>query len=315
MQNGKAYILGIGAQIIWAGSVIFSKDALTLFTPLTIVSMRFVLSVAFMLLIGSLVAHFRPSSALALGRIDRSDIPLFVLAGFLQPFLYFVFEIFAIKLISSPTMAEAVLSTNPLFSPLFAYVLSHEKIRLNNIAGILISSAGVAVILLVGNKDFSIGSVWGVVFAFLAVFSAVTYSTLLRRVPAKYNNLTWVCYVQMFGLVFFLPTWGVIDARSVVASVDDILSSPLLHNALIDMLYIGVLASVCAFVMFCYTIRELGVTRANVFNNFAPVFTALMMLVFYDERLPLIKWAGIAVVIVGLCICQMNVSEIRKKRR
>ena len=119
----------------------------------------------------------------------------------------------------------------------------------------------------------------------------------------------------MFGLVFFLPTWGVIDARSVVASVDDILSSPLLHNALIDMLYIGVLASVCAFVMFCYTIRELGVTRANVFNNFAPVFTALMMLVFYDERLPLIKWAGIAVVIVGLCICQMNVSEIRKKRR
>jgi drug/metabolite transporter (DMT)-like permease len=68
--------------------------------------------------------------------------------------------------------------------------------------------------------------------------------------------------------------------------------------------YLAVFASVTAFILFCYTVRQIGVTRANVFNNVRPVFTALLMWVIFDEQLPIWKWVGIIVIVIGLFISQ-----------
>ena len=70
------------------------------------------------------------------------------------------------------------------------------------------------------------------------------------------------------------------------------------------VVYLAVLASVAAFVLFCYTVREIGVTRANVFNNVRPVFTAILMWLIFGEVLPVWKLVGIVVIIVGLFVSQ-----------
>jgi membrane-associated phospholipid phosphatase len=41
-------------------------------------------------------------------------------------------------------------------------------------------------------------------------------------------------------------------------------------NAILAVLYLAILASVTAFILFCYTVRYIGVTRANIFNNIRP---------------------------------------------
>ena len=46
------------------------------------------------------------------------------------------------------------------------------------------------------------------------------------------------------------------------------------------------------------------ITRANIFNNIRPVFTALLMLLIFNEQLPFWKWIGIVIIIVGLFISQ-----------
>jgi drug/metabolite transporter (DMT)-like permease len=66
---------------------------------------------------------------------------------------------------------------------------------------------------------------------------------------------------------------------------------------------------VAAFILFCYSVRYLGVTKANIFNNIRPVFTALIMLILFGEQLPIWKWIGIAIIVLGLFICQ----KYRKK--
>ena len=68
--------------------------------------------------------------------------------------------------------------------------------------------------------------------------------------------------------------------------------------------YLTVFASVIAFILFCYALRKVGVTRANAFNNIRPAFTALWMLLFFGEHLPLAKWVGILLIIFGLFVCQ-----------
>ena len=68
--------------------------------------------------------------------------------------------------------------------------------------------------------------------------------------------------------------------------------------------YLTVFASVIAFILFCFALRKIGVTRANAFNNIRPAFTAIWMLLFFGEQLPWGKWLGIILIIFGLFVCQ-----------
>ena len=74
-------------MLIWAGAGIAVKEALKLFTPLTLIVLRFTLAVLLMLLVGLV---FRKSEIVGLQRVDKRDIPLFMLGGLFQPFLYFI---------------------------------------------------------------------------------------------------------------------------------------------------------------------------------------------------------------------------------
>ena len=62
---------------------------------------------------------------------------------------------------------------------------------------------------------------------------------------------------------------------------------------------------------FCYTVRQIGVTQTNAFNNIRPVFTALWMLIFFAENLPLIKWIGVILIIFGLFVSQKQEKSVK----
>ena len=152
-----AVIALIVSMIIWSVSGIAIKHALVALPPFTMILMRFIPSVLLMLVIG-LVR--RKHSLFCLQKMERKDLPLFLIAGFCQPFLYYMLETYAYDALNSPTIAETLLSTSPLLSPIFAAIILRERITRNNIWGILISTVGVFVLTLVGTTDYSIGSYW-----------------------------------------------------------------------------------------------------------------------------------------------------------
>jgi len=291
----------IASMIIWSVSGIAIKHALAVLPPFTMIILRFVPSVLLMLVIGLIC---RKSSLFALQKIERKDLPLFLIAGFCQPFLYYLLETFTYDALHSPTIAETLLSTSPLLSPVFAAVLLREKVTKNNILGILISTIGVFALTLVGSHDYSIGSYWGVLLAFAAVSAAVIDSIMMRKVPAHYTSLSFIFYAQCVSLIFFLPLWfwkegpeAILDLRFKIFDLDT-------QIALGCVAYLTVFASVIAFILFCAALRKIGVTQANAFNNIRPAFTALWMFLFFGEHLPLGKWIGMILIIFGLFVCQ-----------
>lgn len=313
------YIAIVAAMLIWAGAGIAVKEALVIFSPLTLIVMRFTLAVLLMLSIGLL---FRHNSIVGLQRVERKDIPLFLLGGLFQPFLYFIFETYTYQSFSSPTVAEALLSTQPVMAPLFAWVLLRERVTRNNILGIVLSTLGVMMLLMMGGGplamgDGSIGK--GVLLAVLTVSMSVSYSVVLRRIPTQYSPLSIVFYVQSFALVLFWAMWGISgigdgllgdSAPQISAAISGtptairLLGDEQWVKSLLSVGYLAVLASVTAFILFCYTVRKIGVTRANVFNNVRPVFTAILMWIIFGEILPIWKIIGIIIIIIGLFISQ-----------
>lgn len=306
MKKIIPYLSVVTAMLIWAGAGIAVKEALVVFSPLTLIVLRFTLAVLVMLCIGLV---FRKNEVVGLQKVDRKDLPLFLLGGLFQPFLYFIFETYTYQSFASPTIAEALLSTQPVMAPLFALVLLRERVTRNNIIGIVLSTVGMLMLLLVGANDFALGSSWGVLLAVLTVSMSVSYSVVLRKIPAKYSPLSIVFYVQSFALLLFYLVWG---GEALYSGGVELCSSGVelcsggveWWKSCVAVVYLAVLASVAAFVLFCYTVREIGVTRANVFNNVRPVFTAILMWLIFDEVLPVWKLVGIVVIIVGLFVSQ-----------
>ena len=296
-----AVIALVVSMLIWSVSGIAIKHALVVLPPLTMIVMRFVPSVLLMLLVGVVR---RKHSLFCLQKMDMKDLPLFLIAGFCQPFLYYLLETFTYDALNSPTIAETLLSTSPLLSPLFAAIMLHERVTKFNILGILVSTAGVFVLTLAGSSNYSIGNYWGILLAFAAVSAAVIDSVMMRKAPVKYSALSFVFYTQLISLMFFIPLWFVKEGPQEIFNLQFTIDKSQLYIALGCVGYLTVFASVTAFILFCYALRKIGVTQANAFNNIRPAFTALWMFLFFGEQLPAAKWIGMILIIFGLFVCQ-----------
>ncbi len=275
------------AMMLWGTSTIATKLALQTFPPTLLVTLRFLLASILMFLFGI--------STHTLQRLQKQDILLFVLGGTIQPFLYYILETYGLRLIATPTLAEVILSTVPLFAPFFAWLLLREKVTSANIWGIILSTAGVLVMILAGGTQFVASSPWAYILLLGAVFAAVFYTIVLKKIPGKYNNLTIVFYVQLFGTLLFIPTFCIVDLPQMDTFVWD-------WSAFGAIVYLAVFCSIICYILFCYCVRKIGVTRTNAFNNIRPVFTALYMLLFFGEQLALVKWLGIFLVVIGLFV-------------
>ena len=296
-----AVIALVVSMLIWSVSGIAIKHALVVLPPLTMIVMRFVPSVLLMLLVGVVR---RKHSLFCLQKMDLKDLPLFLIAGFCQPFLYYLLETFTYDALNSPTIAETLLSTSPLLSPLFAAIMLHERVTKYNILGILVSTAGVFVLTLAGSSSYSIGNYWGILLAFAAVSAAVIDSVMMRKTPVKYSALSFVFYTQLISLMFFIPLWFVKEGPQEIYNLQLTIDKSQLYIALGCVGYLTVFASVTAFILFCYALCKIGVTQANAFNNIRPAFTALWMFLFFGEQLPAAKWIGMILIIFGLFVCQ-----------
>lgn len=312
-SGNRTQYLAVGALIvsmlIWSVSGIAIKHALEVLPPFTMIILRFVPSVLLMLIIGLV---FRKSQLFGLQKLEWRDLPLFLVAGFCQPFLYYLLETFTYDALNSPTIAETLLSTSPLLSPIFAAVLLRERVTKYNIIGIVLSTLGVFALTLIGATDYSIGNSWGILLAFAAVSAAVIDSVMMRKVPAKYSSLSFIFYAQLISLLFFIPIWLWREGPQAIANLQFTITNTQLMVALGCVGYLTVFASVIAFILFCFALRKIGVTQANAFNNIRPAFTALWMLLFFGEQLPVGKWIGMALIIFGLFVCQYKGERIRK---
>ena len=273
---------------IWSASFIFTRIGLESFPPIMLVTMRMVLAAIILGIYGGVTKQIK--------KLDRKDVKYLLIAAFAEPFCYFVCEAYGLTLVS-PTVASVILSTIPLFAPLFAFVILRERVTWSNMLGIIISLAGV--LMLVIEKEQIVVEPIGLLVLMIAVLAAVIYSSMLKKVPEKYNATTIVFYVYLFSLLFFIPAFFLTDFQE-IGQIN------FQWRSFYAVLTLAIFASVISFVLFCYSVRKLGVTRANAFCNIMPGCTALFMWILYDETLPVEKIIAIAIVIIGLFISQIQ---------
>jgi drug/metabolite transporter (DMT)-like permease len=288
-QRLKIFAALTGAMLFWAFSFVWTKVAFEVFTPVSTIWLRLIISTGLIFCYLWLTGRIQP--------LRKQDVKWMVILSFFQPFLYFMGESHGLKLVPS-ILGAVIVSTIPLFAPLAGVLFMRERFPLINLLGLIFSVFGVGLILF-ENGFTLVAPIEGVALMFLAVFAALVYSVLIKKIGSRYSPVNLTAWQNLFGIIFFMPLFFFNEW-------DHFISTPVTASALNALLLLAIFASSFAFIGFAYGIKHIGVTRANVFTNMIPVFTALFAWMVLDEALTTQKLAGIGVVIGGLFISQLR---------
>jgi drug/metabolite transporter (DMT)-like permease len=293
----SAYLTILGAVFFWSFSFIWFKIAYEGYKPITVVIFRLIIASALTFAIALIIKQLQVPKG--------KDLRLFILMSFFEPFIYFIGESYGLKYVSS-TVAAVIVATIPLLAPIAAWYFYREKVSWMNVFGLIFSFAGVGMVVMTNSFQFDADPL-GIGLEFIAVFAAIAYSIVLRKIVFKYNSLSIVAWQNLIGIVFFLPIWLVVD-------LSDFTAQPYHERALTAIVFLAVFASTLAFIFFTKSIRKLGVTRSNTFVNLIPVFVAILSYFILSETLETRKIIGIIVVIIGLFLAQSQKNFFRKKQ-
>jgi drug/metabolite transporter (DMT)-like permease len=232
-------------------------------------------------------------------KIKKGDWKLFLMLAVFEPFFYFIGESFGLTYVSA-TVCSVLISTIPVFATIGAWLLFKEKLKVINYAGIILSFLGVLIFIL--NTDGSLSfSLKGLGLLTLAVLSAVGYNLTLSRLVGTYSPVYIVNVQNIIGAILFLPLFLIFDIKHFI-------SIPFTFELFKPIIELAFFASCGAFILFAYSVKNIGITKANVFSNCIPVFTAFFSFLLMGDRLTIQNIIGMAVVIAGLFMSQMNLS-------
>lgn len=288
----KIYVAVVLSMIFWSFSFIWFKVANKTFHPITIVFIRLLFSTILMTIFLVVTKNYI--------KIKKSDRKLFLMLALFEPFFYFLGESFGLTYVSA-TVCSVLIATIPVFATIGAWLIFKEKLKAINYAGIILSFMGVLVFIL--NTDGSLSfNIKGLLLLTLAVLSAVGYNLTLSHLIETYTPVYIVNVQNLIGATLFLPLFLIFDFKHFI-------STPFTFNMFKPIIELSIFASCGAFILFAYSVKNMGITKANVFSNCIPVFTAFFSFILMGDKLTVQNIAGMAIVIAGLFMSQMNGSN------
>lgn len=289
------YLQLVLAMLFYGVSFVSTKTVLQEFGPVTILATRLALSSLFLIVLDRII----PSREQLRRWPLASDLRWILLLTLFQPLLYFLAENYGLQTVSA-TIASIIIATIPVFTPILARPFLGERIGVGGVVGVILSLVGVAIIVLerpdatgATTAQFTTG---GLLLLFGAVLAAVGYTVVVRRLPGRYRPLSIVKMQSIIGLPIFLVMALAIDG------VPRVLPS---LEVGIHLAYLAIFPSSLAFVFFSTGIRKLGASRANVFTNLVPGFTAITAWILLGEQFSAQKLIGMAVVVAGVLTAQL----------
>jgi drug/metabolite transporter (DMT)-like permease len=186
-------------------------------------------------------------------------------------------------------------SAGPLIVAVWSLLLLGVRLTLAQAIGILLSLAGVVIILTQGDLTalakitFNKGDL--IFLVAMAIFGF--YSVLSLKRP------------QIHGLSMVAFTFGCGAASLIPLVIWELYSRPVMAfdvKNLLSLLYVAVFPSTIAYLCFNRGVLLIGANRAAPFFHVVPVFGSVMAFAFLGERPQIFHIAGFALVLTGVFV-------------
>lgn len=278
--------------IVWGVHYIVVKDAFDNLAPLTFNAIRFMIGLPILLL-----AVARHPAVLRLARRDALRlIPL----GLIGPFGYQIFFVLGLAR-TTATNTALLSSTMPLWTAILTIALGLVVIRRQMLAGVIMSLAGVVLVIL-GSAGATLSlSRSDLVGSGLALAAAI--------VVAYYNIAVKPLIDRYGGTVIAVWTYVLTTLGLIVVSAPDLLTltpAAIPTRVWPHLLYSGVLSCAFGFLVENYALHRLGPARTALYYNFTPLIAAVAGVAVMGDPLTVALVAGAALTVAGTRVVRRN---------
>jgi drug/metabolite transporter (DMT)-like permease len=177
-----------------------------------------------------------------------------------------------------------------------SWLIERERATARQIAGMLISLAGIVIIMTRGEPsrllelELHAGDAW--ILAAMPLWGL--YSVLLKRRPQELSGVGFLFVISLLGVTMLAPIFLV---HSSVAPPP----APTLE-AVAAVLYIGIAASVIAFICWNRGVELVGANAAGFTLHLLPAFGTLLAIAFLGEAFHGFHAAGVATILTGVLL-------------
>jgi drug/metabolite transporter (DMT)-like permease len=217
------------------------------------------------------------------------DVPFFFFIGFLGYSVYHTALNYGEVNVSAGT-ASLIIAAAPAFTAIAASFLLKDRLPVLGWGGILLSFAGVALIVLGDNPE--IGFNRYALLILLAALVSALYATLQRPLFKTYKAVEVTAFATWAGtipMLIFLPGF-----------VNDLQTST--TNSLLAGIYIGIFPSAIAYSLFAYAISKMPVTSVASFLYIIPVFSLFFSWLLLGEVPTWLTLVGGLIAIAGIIV-------------
>jgi drug/metabolite transporter (DMT)-like permease len=280
---------------IWGSTWLFFKLGLADLPPLTFAGIRFVIACVILFFIIRL-RHIR------IPRVRRDWI-LLAVTGILSFGFNYGLVFWGEQYITSG-LAALLQATLPAFGLVFAHLhLPGERLSWTKIGGVVLGVFGVGVVfsnqLAVSGKLAFAGCVALILSAMFAAYSNV----LVKRYGKHLDPAILAAGQMLFGLLLLLGVGIPLEGN------------PLRYHwtpiALLSLLYLAVVGSVIAFLLYYWLVLNMDVTKSMLIALVTPVVAVLLGMIVLDEQIGWRTLAGGAMIMAGIAL--IVVRQARKK--
>jgi drug/metabolite transporter (DMT)-like permease len=276
--------------IVWGSTFVATKAAVDEIPPLTLTCLRFLIAAVVLVPIAAARGGLRrlpqPCPVTALALMGLTGVAIFHV-GFTYALVY-----------GSAAQGAIVFALVPAAVVVAAVVALKEAPSKRRIAGILLSVGGVALAVATGERaSTSPTPLLGAALMLGAVAAWAAYTVLAKHL-ASADQVVVIACVSVIGMAMVLPAAAV--ELALVPWPD-----PSLQDWL-GTLFLGVVASALAFVVYSRALRELDASLVGAYLNLDPIVGVLAAVIFLGETLGLWQMAGGVVALTGMWLASVE---------
>jgi len=288
ITTGQGYLFALAATAIWSGNFIVARGLSELIPPVSLAFYRWLTAVL-------VFAPFALKGVIRERRVLVCHWRYLGITSFLGITCFNTF-IYIAGHTTSATNLSLIAISFPVFIILLGRIFFNETLSLGKISGIVLVLFGVICLITrgdlaaLGDISLAAGDLW--MLAASVIFAV--YSILLKHKPEGISLFTLQFTCFSLGLVLLSPFYFWEQA----GGADMLLTA----TTVPAILYVGIFASLAAFLLWNRAIVIIGPSKAGMVYYTLPLFSGTLGVVFLGETLGLVHLVSLVLILGGIVI-------------
>lgn len=276
-QIGYLYLLI--TFTMWGSLYVVAKYALAAFPPVTVATLRCLISVVLLYFLLKVSKRGR--------KVDREDRKYFLIIGCIGYFFSVTLQLMGTSRLDA-SLASLINSLNPIVLPVMAVIILKEKLTVKRILSVIIAVTGVYIIL--GVRSSSLDFL-GVLCSLSSVFLWSLSSVLIRKISGKYDPIQISLLGMSAALCLNIPVslWE-------LSTTDWTFST----TAVLAVIYMAVFCTAVAHTLWNKSLQLLSAGSCSMFYVLQPLNSSILGVVILHEKLSRNFILGAVIIAIGI---------------